>query len=162
MSWNCHGDERLLGNAIRKYVMGDRKNGYNKQTQNVYNSRIRNYAVQALKDLALLAEKLPEKQQAQIFNEDTLAPLALGILRFQTVQQIDEKEARERQSRILSLCYLVLNEVGYREKAWSSARDIMGILVMSGSSETADTITGLRAVYLKGFSKQQKPLTSHA
>jgi len=142
--------------------MSDRKNGYNKQTQNVYNSRIRNYAVQALKDLALLAEKLPEKQQAQIFNEDTLSALVYGILRFRTVQQIDEKEARERQSRILSLCYLVLNEVGYRENAWSLAPDIMNILVMGGSSETVDTITGLKAVYLKGFSKQQKPPVSHA
>jgi hypothetical protein len=141
---------------MRKYVMSDRKNGYNKQTQNVYNSRIRHYAVQALKDLALLAEKLPEKQQAQIFNEDTLSALVYGILRFRTVQQIDEKEARERQSRILSLCYLVLNEVGYRENAWSLAPDIMNILVMGGSSETVDTITGLKAVYLKGFSKQQK------
>jgi hypothetical protein len=147
---------------MRKYVMSDRKNGYNKQTQNVYNSRIRNYAVQALKDLALLAEKLPEKQQAQIFNEDTLSALVYGILRFRTVQQIDEKEARERQSRILSLCYLVLNEVGYRENAWSLAPDIMNILVMGGSSETVDTITGLKAVYLKGFSKQQKPPVSHA
>jgi len=142
--------------------MSDRKNGYNKQTQNVYNSRIRNYAVQALKDLALLAEKLPEKQQAQIFNEDTLSSLVCGILRFRTVQQIDEKEARERQSRILSLCYLVLNEVGYRENAWSLAPNIMNILVMGGSSETVDTITGLKAVYLKGFSKQQKPPVSHA
>jgi len=156
------GDERLLGNAMRKYVMSDRKNGYNKQTQYVYNSRIRNYAVQALKDLALLAEKLPEKQQAQIFNEDTLSALVYGIFRFRTVQQIDEKEARERQSRILSLCYLVLNEVGYTENAWSLAPDIMNILVMGGSSETVATITGLKAVYLEGFLKQQKHPVSHA
>lgn len=146
---------------MRKYVMSEKKKGYNKQTQNVYNSRIKNYAVQALKDLALLAEKLPEKQQAQIFNEDTLSALVYGILRFQTMQQIDEKEAQRRQSRILSLCYLILNEVGYRENAWSLAPDIMNILVM-GASETVPTITGLKAVYLKGFSKQQKPSVSHA
>jgi len=142
---------------MRKHVISAKKNGYNKQTQNVYNNRIKDYVTRALRDLALLAEKLPEKQQAQIFNEDTLSALVYGILRFRTVQQIDEKEARERQSRILSLCYLVLNEVGYRENAWSLAPDIMNILVMGGSSETVDTITGLKAVYLKGFSKQQKP-----
>jgi hypothetical protein len=101
--------------------------------------------------------RLIEKQQAQVFIEDTLSALVYGILRFRTVQQIDEKEAQERQSRILSLCYLVLNKVEYRENAWSLAPDIMNILVTGGSSETVDTITGLKAVYLKGFSKQQKP-----
>ena len=152
----------MLGNSMRKHVISAKKNGYNKQTQNVYNNRIKDYVTRALRDLALLAEKLPEKQQAQIFNEDTLSALVYGILRFRTVKQIDEKEARERQSRILSLCYLVLNEVGYRENAWSLAPDIMNILVMGGSSETVDTITGLKAVYLKEFSKQQRPPVSHA
>jgi len=46
---------------MRKYVMNEKKNGYNKQTQNVYNNRIKNYASQALRDVTLLAEKLPEK-----------------------------------------------------------------------------------------------------
>jgi hypothetical protein len=146
-----------LGNAMRKYVMSEKKNGYNKQTQSVYNSRIRNYAVQALKDLALLSERLPEKQQAQIFNEETLAPLARGILRYQTKLHVDEKEAQERRMRILQICYVFLNEMGSRENAWDLAPDIMNILIMGGSSETIDTITGLKAIYLKGFSAHQQP-----
>ena len=59
----------MLGNSMRKYVMSENKNGYSKAVQSVYNSRIKTYAKQALQDLALLAEKLPEDQQAEIFNE---------------------------------------------------------------------------------------------
>ena len=44
--------------------MNEKKNGYNKQTQKVYNDRIKNYATRALRDLTLPAQKLPEKQQA--------------------------------------------------------------------------------------------------
>lgn len=57
-------------------------------------------------------------------------------------------------ARVL-LCYLVLNEVRARENAWSLAPDKMNIRVIGGLSETVDTITGLKAVHLKGFPKQQ-------
>jgi hypothetical protein len=36
---------------MRKYVMNEKNNGYNKQTQKVYNNRIKNYATRALRDL---------------------------------------------------------------------------------------------------------------
>jgi len=140
---------------MRKYVTNERKNGYNKQTQNVYNNRIKNYAIQALRDLALLAEKLPEKQQAQIFNEETLTSLVRNIFGFQTKQQIDEKETQERRTRILQLCYDIVNEMGTMENASDLAPDVMNILTMGGLHETLPTITALKAIYLKGFSKQQ-------
>jgi hypothetical protein len=55
----------MLGNSMKKYVMSENKNGYSKQVQSVYNNRIKNYANLALKDLALLAERLPEDQQTE-------------------------------------------------------------------------------------------------
>ena len=63
----------MLGNSMRKYVISENKNGYSKAVQAVYNSRIKTYAKQALQDLALLAEKLPEDQQAEIFNDQNVA-----------------------------------------------------------------------------------------
>jgi hypothetical protein len=140
---------------MRKYVTNERKNGYNKQTQNVYNNRIKNYAIQALRDLALLAEKLPERQQAQIFNEETLTSLVRNIFGFRTKQQVDEKETQERRTRILQLCYDIVNEMGTMENASDLAPDVMNILTMGGLHETLPTITALKAIYLKGFSKQQ-------
>ena len=55
----------MLGNSMRKYVMSEKKNGYSKQVQSVYNSRIKAYAKLALQDLTLLAQKLPEDQQSR-------------------------------------------------------------------------------------------------
>jgi hypothetical protein len=145
----------LLGNSMRKYVMNDKKNGYSKQFQNVYNNRIRKYATRALRDLVLLAEKLPEKQQAQIFNEETLSPLVHSIFSFRTKQQTDEKGAQERRTRILQLCYTILSEVGTLGNASDLAPDIMNMLTLGGQHETLPAITALKAIYLKGFSKQQ-------
>ena len=146
----------MLGKSMRKYVMNDKKNGYSKPVQSVYNNRIGKYAAQALRDLVLLAEKLPEKQRAQIFNEETLTPLMRGIFSLRTKQQIDEKEAEERRTRILQLCYGILNEVGSLGNASELAPDIMNILTLGGQSETLPTITALKAIYLKGFSKRQR------
>jgi hypothetical protein len=140
---------------MRKYVMNEKKNGYNKQTQNVYNNTIKNYATRALRDLTLPAEKLPEKQQAQILNEETLTPRVRSIFSFLTKQQVDEKEAQERRTRILQLCYDILDEIGTLENALDLAPDIMNILTMGSLHETLPTITALKAIYLKGFSKQQ-------
>jgi len=140
---------------MRKYVMNEKKNGYSKQTQNVYNNRIKNYPTRALRDLTLLAEKLAEKQQAQIFNEETLTPLVRSIFSFRTKQQIDEKEAQERRTRILQLCYTILDEIGTLENALDLAPDIMNILTMGGHYEVLPTITALKAICFKGFPKQQ-------
>ena len=54
---------------MKQYVLTQEKKGYNKDIQNVYNSRLKSYAVDALKDLALLAEKLPEDELKDIFNK---------------------------------------------------------------------------------------------
>lgn len=71
----------MLGKSMRKYVIGQGGKRYSKAVQNVYNYRIKKSTAQALNDLELLAEKLPEDKQAEIFNEETLAPLIKHLFR---------------------------------------------------------------------------------
>jgi hypothetical protein len=142
----------MLSKAMMKYVMSENKNGYDKQTQSVYNNRIKNRAAQALKDLGVLAEKLPEKQQAQIFSYENLTPLTRRAFVFQARKPVDEEETQERRARLLLLCYRVLNEIA-QDNAWHLAPDVMKILTLGGSGDTLPGIIGLKAIYLKGFSK---------
>ena len=134
--------------------MRENKSAYSRQTQSVYNNRIRTYALRALKDLALLAEKLPEKEQAQIFNEDTLGPVARQLFRFRSKPEKDKPEAEARKERILRMCCEILEEIAWIENAWDLAPDVMNILAL-GQSEALTTITALKAIYLKGFTKNQ-------
>ena len=98
----------MLGNSMRKYVMSENKSSYNKAIQSVYNSRIKNYAKKALQDLALLAEKLPEDQQTEIFNSKNTGELLRAILR-QTPEEMtrlekDKAQAKKKRERLLPLC----------------------------------------------------------
>ncbi len=90
---------------MRKYIMDEAKSRYNKQVQNVYNYRIRKYAVQALKDLALLAEKLPEKRQAEIFNKENLEPLLEALFKLD-IRKVgaDRESIRRKRERLLPVC----------------------------------------------------------
>ena len=90
--------------------MNEKKNGYTKELQNVYNFRLKNYAVQALKDLTLLAEKLPEDQQGQIFNEKHLAGLIRVLFKFPPAVDREDflnpsEEVLDRIDRLLPLCF---------------------------------------------------------
>jgi hypothetical protein len=99
----------MLGNSMRKYVMSENKNGYSKAVQSVYNSRIKTYAKLALQDLALLAEKLPEDQQTEIFNRKNTGELLRAILK-QTPEEMtrlgqDKAQAKKKRERLLPMCY---------------------------------------------------------
>jgi hypothetical protein len=107
----------MLGNSMKKYVISENKNGYSKQVQSVYNSRIKAYAKLALQDLALLAEKLPEDQQAEIFNDETVRKLFAAIIKLSPDQMTrlndDEELAKKKRQRLLPLCYeliIMLNQ----------------------------------------------------
>lgn len=98
----------MLTNAMRKYVTSQNKNGYSKQVQSVYNSRIKTYAKQALKDLTRLAESLPEDQQTEIFNDKTLGELLKAILKLSPEQMdhivADKNYAKKKSQRLLPIC----------------------------------------------------------
>ena len=144
---------------MKQYVMNQEKNGYNKETQNVYNNRLKNYAIDALKDLALLAEKLPEDELKDIFNEKTMSPLIRNVFRAKIKGNYEEKELEQRRQRILRLSWDALSEIGFRDNAWNLAPDVMNILIKAGLHETFDTFVGLKAVYIKGFNQTDASIT---
>jgi hypothetical protein len=149
----------MLGKAMRKYVMGEKGKRYSKVVQNVYNCRIRQYTVQALKDLVLLSEKLPEDRQAEIFNEKTLTPLIKNLFRLipkdfvdvVDLQGLDKDELEKRRKRVLALCHVALEEIGEVFNARNLAPDIMRALTEAGPQDASSTMTGLRAVYNKSL-----------
>ncbi|MDH7564815.1 MAG: hypothetical protein QHH24_08110 [Candidatus Bathyarchaeota archaeon] len=93
---------------MRKYVLSERKNGYSSQVQNVYNYRIKKYAVQALKDLALLAQRLPEDQQAEIFNRENMYELFRALFKLDSKLWEDKELLRKKRRRLLPLCYEII------------------------------------------------------
>ena len=97
---------------MRKYVMSENKNSYSKAVQSVYNYRIKTYAKQALQDLTLLAEKLPEDQQAEIFNEKTTWELLRAMLRQSSEEAtrlyLNKALAKKKRTRLLPMCYKLI------------------------------------------------------
>src|SRR5450759_31394 len=142
----------MLSKSMKQYVMNKEKTGYSKEVQNVYNNRLKTYAVQALKDLALLAEKLPEDQQKDVYNEGNMSPLIRNIFRAKIKENYEKEEFEQRRKRILRLSYDSLSEIGFRDNAWNLAPDIMNVLVKAGLNEIFDTMVGLKGIFIKGFS----------
>jgi len=158
----------LLSKSMKQYVLNKEKIGYNKETQNTYNNRLRDYAIQAIKDLTLLANKLPEAQQDQIFTDNTMRQLFRSLFNLlncnaanqaKTIEDLDkvmdEEQMQKRRSRILLLCYEAVNEIGSRGSYLAPYE--MSILLQGGQSNSLPVLTGTNAVYLKAFSLHQLP-----
>ncbi len=146
----------MLSKSMKQYVMSKDKNGYSKDVQNVYNNRLRNYAGQALKDLALLAENLPEYQQEQVFNVVNLSPFIRNVFKVRAKENYETKEFEQRRKRILSLSWDALSIIGFSDNAWNLAPDVMNILIKAGLHETFDTFVNLKAIYIKGFNQSSE------
>lgn len=144
---------------MKQYVMNKEKNGYNKETQNVYNNRLKNYAIDAIKDLALLAEKLPEDELKDIFNEKTMMPLIRNVFRTKIKENYEQKEFEQRVQRILRLSYDTLSVIGFNNNAWNLAPEVMNILIKAGLNETFDTMVNLKAIFIKGFNQPDTSMT---
>ncbi|MCZ2809571.1 MAG: hypothetical protein O2V44_09480 [Candidatus Bathyarchaeota archaeon] len=107
----------ILTEPMKKYVLSEDKRGWNKSA---YNSRIREYAVQGLRDLALLADKLPEEELAKIFNKENLFHLLESILKTKiSVKNHEEwKKIKEtpimlaKRRRLLNVCNTILMLIG--------------------------------------------------
>jgi hypothetical protein len=145
---------------MNKYVMNKTKTGITKEAQTTYNSRLANYAVQAFKDLELLANELPEDLQNKIFNEENmqkvfkaLFTLLKGSVFVSDIKMTNEQREglQKRRERILNLCYSALEVIGGLHNAWNLTGDIMQTLTQTGSADVLPTITGLRAVYFGGL-----------
>jgi hypothetical protein len=112
----------MLGNSMRKYVISENKKGYSKAVQAVYNCRIKTYAKQALQDLALLAEKLPEDQQTELFNSANTLPFFKALLT-QTPEEItrlaeDKSLAKKKRQRLQPLTYNIITLLNDSNLSW--------------------------------------------
>jgi hypothetical protein len=83
----------MLTKPMRKYVESKTKVGYDKHMQDVYDDRLWKYATEALKDLKLLAEKLPEEQLEKIFSVENTQPFLGALL---ALKSDNEEKRRER------------------------------------------------------------------
>lgn len=95
----------MLTDPMRKYL--ENPHEYKKRVQAVYNRRLRKYAVQAIKDLAFLTEKLSEKEQAKIFSVENMKPL----LRMLFSLQSDDIENEKRRKRVIGLWHALFSGI---------------------------------------------------
>jgi len=145
----------MLSKSMKQYVINREKNGYSKEVQNVYNSRLKSYAIDALNDLTLLAEKLPEDDLKEIFNQKTIYPFIKNLFTVKIKDNYGEEELEQRRRRILRLSYDTLTTIGFRNNPWYLAPDVMKILVKAGLHETFDTFVGLKGIYIKAFNEPE-------
>ena len=143
----------MLGNSMRKYVNSENKNGYSKAVQAVYNSRIRTYAKQAIQDLALLAERLPEEQQAEIFTDINLRPLIRALLRIspqQTTEMMQNKALkRQKQLRLEPIAQELIYDLNNSNLSWLIAP--IGARYLR---KEHDYLANLKAIHYKGLERK--------
>ena len=121
----------------------------------MYKYRIKKYTVQVLKDLTLLAERLPEDQQAEIFCAENLNPLLRILFKYRFRQGLTEEELERRRVRLLQLCYDFISQTGSLENAFGLASDIMKVLNYAGGP-TIDSVRGLLAIYIASLNPESK------
>lgn len=97
----------ILTKAMEKYVRNETKSGYDKDTRRKYNRRIADYARKGIDQLTLLAEKLPEEELKEIFNDDTLRRFFANVL-FKVEPNMDP----EKRRRILGLWNIIIFGMG--------------------------------------------------
>lgn len=142
----------MLGNAMRKYVMSENKNGYSKQVQSVYNNRIKHYTKLALKDLAFLAQKLSEEQQAEIFNDENMKDLFRALLRLNATELTANKELlRKKRQRLLPLCYELISLLDDIKLAYLMAPIGSRYMIKEGGQ-----LAYLKAVYYRSMSSKDE------
>ena len=140
----------MLGNSMRKYVMSENKNGYSKQVQSVYNNRIKNYAKIALRDLALLAQKLPEDQQTEIFNDQNITNLLSALLKLNPAKLTELNDNRvlvkKKRQRLLPICYDLITLLNDSNLAHVMAPVGTRYMIKEGGS-----LAFLKAVYYRSL-----------
>lgn len=143
----------MLSKAMIKYVMSEDKKGYTKETQAVYDRRIRQYIKKTLKELTLIAQKLPEKLQDDVFNHSTLIPFFKELLRLRYDPKMTEKELETRRKRLLQLCRGFLSNLGSLKNAYDLAPNAMKHLKWSPRSRIP-AINSLEAIYIESITSK--------
>jgi len=90
----------MLTKAMKKYVKSKGK-GYTKEIQSVYNNRLKSDILEAIKDLTLTLDNLPEKQLEHVFSVANLKPFFTSLFRL----------TESNRKRVLGLWRLLLLDV---------------------------------------------------
>lgn len=78
----------MLTRLQKEYITNAEKQAqYSQEVQRQYDFRIRQKALKAMRDLALLAKHLPDDQQDQVFTVKNVAPLIAAIVSFMTKRE---------------------------------------------------------------------------
>jgi len=134
--------------------MSENKKGHSKQVQSVYNYRIKAYAKLALQDLTLLAQKLPENQQTEIFNDKNITNLLASIIKLSPVQNAqlndDKSLAKKKRQRLLPLCYDLITLLNDSNLAHLIAPVGTRYMIKEGG-----TLAFLKAIYYRSFESKE-------
>jgi hypothetical protein len=134
----------MLGKAMRKYVMEEKKEKYSKEKRNVYDYRLKKYAVQALKDLALLAEKLPEKQQSEIFSVENTSPF------LRTLFSLESDDVEKRKRRVIGLWHALFSNLSTTYGLKLVSREVWQVLA-------SQPIPHIQAIYYATLFRESQP-----
>jgi len=78
----------MLTKLQKKYVMiAEKRSEYSETVQRQYDFRIRQKALMAMRDLALLVKYLPDDQQDQVFTIENVVPLIACMLSFKAKKE---------------------------------------------------------------------------
>lgn len=130
----------FLKKGMRNYVNSSYNNGWRISE---YNKRLVNYAKLSVCDLQLLAEKLDEHQQAQIFTTETLMPFFKALFKVNYKEGLTAEELEERRVRLLKLSYELITWIG----AVSSSE----LAPKSKQLLQRDVPLGIRAIMMEAY-----------
>lgn len=134
----------MLDKRIRKHFLDGWK-GVELEVKAVEVSRTKNLIRQTFKDLALLAEKLPEKHLADTFTADTIMPFVKVLVRVNTKTWPPTDEEMERIKRLRPICRQVLHE--FAAKSAIIAHDATRMLIGERDEDRVTRLTALLIGY---------------
>jgi len=129
---------------MEKYVKSfPERVGYTNEQKSKNDRRLIEYATTGIKNLTLIATKLPEDMQAKIFNYDTLMPFFRALFQ---VEELDAKISEEKRLRMLELCNCALDEIKIRSNAVILAPNAWKVLNETATSSYLEAMYGMKAI----------------
>jgi len=104
----------ILTDVLRKYLKGETRKNYTKDTQYSYDSKIRRRARIGMDDLILVAERMPSKWRDEIFARDKLKKFLQKVLTPKEEnynEYVNDIWAYETVIRLLQVIHGALNNI---------------------------------------------------
>ena len=97
----------FITKSLRRFIESKDKSGYRKDIQRKNWNELVYRAEFAIKQLRLLAEIMPNRYTAKVFNEPNLMPL------FKAIFQVTEDMTKENRTRLLEMAQVLINILSY-------------------------------------------------